>query len=309
MKALAARLRANRFLRIATVVLTAVLPLTPVVSGAIVAMTARRDGWRLAATDVAAALVVLTGLLQLTSGDVVRPMLSALALWGGALLAGSLLRSFRSVDLAVQALVLLALAELLVATLAIPDAQGYWLPFLKALIQAAGLPQVGGLPPEWLGTMASLMHGVFAASLLSTLMPALIFALWLDGDEVDREGPDSGGSGRDPGAGPWRRRFLELRLGRVLSLAAFGAAGLLVTGFPSLGGGTLLVLGTGFVAQGLSIVHWTADRRSWPRVWPLGVYGTLVFGAPAAGLLLVFLALAGLLDNVVGLRRRGSDVV
>ncbi len=291
------------------VVLTSVLPLAPVVSGAIVVVTARRDGWRLAAIDAVAALLILVGLLQLTSGDVVRPMLSALALWGGALLAGSLLRSFSSIDLAVQALVLLALTELLVATLVIPDAQGYWQPFLEALIQAAGLPQVGGLPPEWLGTMATLMHGVFAASLLSTLIPALMFALWLDGEGLDGEAPDGGRPDGDVGGGQWRRRFLELRLGRVLSLAAFGAAVLLLTGFPSLGGGALLVLGTGFVAQGLAIVHWTADKRSWPRVWPLGLYGTLVFGAPAAGLLLVALALAGLVDNAFGLRRYRSNVV
>ena len=299
MNALAARLRTNRPLRIATVVLTSVLPLTPVVSGGIVVMTAIREGWRVATMDTVAAVLVLVGLLQLTTGDAVRPMQSALALWGGALLGGSLLRGFRSVDLAVQALVLLALAGVLVATLAIPDAQGYWQPFLEALIKAAGLPQVGGLPPEWLGTMAALMHGVLAASLLATLVPALMLGLWFD-----RDVPDS-----DAEAGQWRRRFLELRLGRVLSLAAFGAAALVLLGYLSLGGGALLVLGTGFVAQGLAIVHWTAEQRSWPRIWPLGLYGTLVFGAPAAGLLLMLLAAAGLLDNAVGLRRRRSNVV
>jgi hypothetical protein len=295
----AVRLRANRFLRIGMLVVTSVLPLTPVVSGAIVVMTALRDGWRTATIDTVAGVLVLAGLLQLTSGDVVRPMLSALALWGGALLGGNLLRSFRSVDLAVQALVLLSLAGLVAATLAIPDAQGYWQPFLEALIKAAGLPQVGGFPPEWLGTMATLMHGVFAASLLTTLIPALMLALWLDRDAPDRDAEE----------GQWRRRFLEFRLGRVLSLATFGAAALVLMGALSLGGGALLVLGTGLVAQGLAIVHWTAEERSWPRIWPLGLYGALVFGAPAAGLLLMLLATVGLLDNAFGLRRRRSNVV
>ena len=299
MNGVAARLQTHRLLRIATVVLTAVLPLTPVVSAAIVVMTTLREGVRLATIDTVAAVLVLVGMLQLTSGDVVRPMLSALALWGGALLGGSLLRSFRSVDLAVQALVLLALAGVLMATLAIPDAQGYWQPFLEALIKAAGLPQVGGLPSEWLGTMAALMHGAVAASLLATLIPALMLGLWFN-----RRVPDT-----DAEAGNWRRRFLELRLGRVLSLTAFGAATLVPMGFLSLGGGALLVLGIGFVGQGLAIVHWTADQRSWPRIWPLGLYGTLVFGAPAAGLLLILLAIVGLLDNAFSLRRRRSNVV
>ena len=299
MNGLAARLRANRLLRIATVVLTSVLPITPVISAAILAMTARREGWRPAAADTVAAALLLVGLLQFTAGAVVRPMLSAVALWVGALLGGSLLRGYRSVDLAVQTLVLLALAGVLGATVAIPDAQGYWRPFLEALIKAAGLPQVGGLPPEWLGTMAAVMHGVLAASLLATLIPALVLGLWFDRDVPDK----------DAEAGQWRRRCLELRLGRVLSLAAVGAAVLILMGFLSLGGGALLVLGTGFVAQGLAIVHWTAEQRSWPRIWPLGLYGTLVFGAPAAGLLLMLLATAGLLDNAVRLRRSRSNVV
>jgi hypothetical protein len=69
------------------------------------------------------------------------------------------------------------------------------------------------------------------------------------------------------------------------------------------------VLGTGFAAQGLAVVHWTADPRQWPRVWPLVLYGPLLLGAPLAGLLLAALAVAGLVDNGFRLRRHRSDVV
>ena len=74
-------------------------------------------------------------------------------------------------------------------------------------------------------------------------------------------------------------------------------------------GSDLLVLGTGFAAQGLAIVHWTADERRWPRVWPLVLYAPLLLGAPWAGLLLLGLALAGIADNGFALRRRRSDGV
>jgi hypothetical protein len=98
-------------------------------------------------------------------------------------------------------------------------------------------------------------------------------------------------------------------LGRVLSLAAAGAVALLAAGSVSLGGGLLLVLGTGFAAQGLAIVHWTADERGWPGIWPLVLYAPLLLGAPLAGVVLLGLALAGLLDNVWSLRWRRSNVV
>jgi hypothetical protein len=280
-------------------VLTFLLPLTNVISAAIVIMTARGSGWQRAALDVGASLVLLAGLVQLTNGEpgVAAPLTAVLgagALWSGAVLGGNLLRRFQSVDLAVQALVLVALLGMGAAGLAIPDARAHWQPVLEALIQASGLPQVSGLPAGWLSTMAALMHGVIAASLLFTLMLAMMLGLWLDPDAASTE---------------WRRRFLEMRLGRVLSLVAGLAAVLLVSGFVTLGGGALLVLGTGFAAQGLAIVHWTADERQWPRIWPLVLYGPLLLGAPPAGLLLAALALAGLVDNGVSLRRRRSNVV
>lgn len=292
-------LQTNRLARIAVVLLTFLLPLTNVISAAIVVMTTRCAGWRSAALDVGASLGLLAGLVLLTNGEAgtAAPVTSALgasALWGGALLSGNLLRRFQSVDLAVQALVVLALLGVSAAGLAIPDPRAHWQPVLAALIQAAGLPQASGLPAGWLGTVAALMHGVVGASLLSTLVLALMLGLWLDRDSASTE---------------WRQRFLELRLGRVLSLAAGAAAVLLLSGFVSFGGGALLVLGTGFTAQGLAVVHWTADQRRWPRIWPLVLYGPLLLGAPPAGLLLVALAIAGLVDNGFSLRRRRPDVV
>jgi len=292
-------LRAHRLPRIVLVIVTFLLPLTNVISAALVVMTARNDGWRSAALDVGVALGVLAAMVAFMGGATGTPSpgpaaLGAVALWGGAILGGALLRRFGSVDLALQALVVMALAGVLLASLLMPDAQGYWQPLLQALIEAAGLPLADGLPPNWLATLAALMHGVIGASLLSTLVLAVMLGLWLD---------------RDGEAGEWRRKFLEFRLGRVLSVATLIAGGLLAAGQVSLGGGLLLVLGTGFATQGLAIVHWTADERAWPGIWPLALYAPLLVGTPPAALVLLGLAFAGLLDNGVGLRRRRSNVV
>lgn len=299
MNGLARWVRRSRWSRSAAIVLTFLLPLTNIISAAFVIMVARDSGWRSAALDVVASLVLLTGIVLLASGEPggAAPLSTALgagALWSGALLSGGLLRRYQSVDLAVQALVLSALAGVGMASLVIADARAHWQPVLETLIRASGLPQISGLSPGWLGTVAALMHGVIGASLLFTLILAMMLALWLDGGPARPE---------------WRRRFLALRLGRVLALVAGIATVLLLAGYLSIGGGAILVLGMGFVAQGLAIVHWTADVRQWPRIWPLALYGPLLLGAPLAGLLLAGLALAGLVDNGFSLRRHRSNVV
>ncbi len=299
MSGIAGWLRRSRSARIAAIVITFLLPLTNVISAAIVVMAARSAGWRSAAVDAGASLVLLVGLVQLTSGEAgtAAPgpaVLGAGALWGGGLLAGIALRRYRSVDLAVQLVVVATLLGILLASALIPDSRAYWQPILEALIKAAGLPQVGGLPEGWLALVAGLMHGVIGASLLSTVILAVMLGLWLD---------------RETTEGDWRRQFLELRLGLVLSACVVVAAGLVMAGFVSLGGGALLVLGTGFMAQGLAIVHWTADHRAWPGIWPLALYAPLLLGAPTAGLLLLALAIGGLVDNGFSLRRRRTNVV
>lgn len=294
-------LRSYRLARIAAIVVTFLLPLTNLISAAIVVMVARGAGWRSAAVDIGASLLALGLLLQLTSGpagsgaSAIPAFLGAGALWGGALVSGSVLRRFGSVDLAVQTLVVVTLSGFIVLSLVIPDARAHWQPVLEALIRAAGLPQVGGLPEDWLATVAAMMHGVIGASLLSTLILALMLGLWLDRDAATD--------------GEWRRQFLDLRLGRVLSVAVLPAIALLLAGFTSFGGGALLILGTAFMTQGAAVVHWTADHWQWPRIWPLALYGPLLFGAPSAGLVLLALAIAGLVDNGYGLRRRRSNVV
>lgn len=292
-------LRKYRWARISAIVLTFLLPLTNVISGAIVVMTARGTGWRSGAVDAGASLLLITILAQLTSGDsgpaaIGSAALGAAGLWGGALLAGVVLRRYRSVSLAVQLITVLALFGYILASVLVPDPRAYWQPVLESLIKAAGLPQAGGLPDGWLATLAGLMNGVIGASLLSTLILAIMLGLWLDREAAD---------------GNWRRQFLELHLGRVLSAAALLAAALALAGSGSLGGGALLVLGTAFMAQGLAIVHWTADHRSWPAIWPLALYAPLLVGAPLAGLLILILAAAGLVDNIFSLRRPRTNVV
>lgn len=301
----------RRAIRVVVIVLTFLLPVTNVLSAAVLILTARH-GWRSVFLDAGIGLVALVALFRVTGNAApVAGLVSAAGLWGGAALGGLLLVRYRSVTLVVQALVIAALAGVSVAMALIPNPRAYWQPILEEVVKAAGLPQAGKLPPDWLGTLAALMHGVIASGLLSTLMLALMLALWM----AQKAGPMPVAAGGSLVAldadrpGGWRQQFLELRLGLVLVAISGIAALVLAAGHVTLGGSLLLVLATGFVAQGLSIVHWTAAERRWPRVWPFLLYGLMLLGAPVGGILLLVLAIAGLADNVLPLRRPRPDVV
>lgn len=294
MSRLASWLSSNRRSRIFLIAGTLLLPLVNLLSGAVVAMTAATAGWRTALTDCLAALGILVLLLALSGGPWDSAVAGALSMWAGALLGGHLLGRTGSFDLAVQVLVVLAVLAVFVLSLILPDARSYWLPILEQLIRSAGLPQSEGLPADWLGRLAALMYGVIGASVLMSVLIALLL------------GGSLAASGDRPA---WRRQVLQLRLGRALTGLSLPGLAAIAIGLNDAGTGVLLVLATGFVAQGLAVIHWTADHRAWPRYWSVALYGPLMLSASLAGLLLVGLTAIGILDNLVGLRRSRTNVV
>jgi hypothetical protein len=294
MSRLAIWLSSNRRSRIFLIAGTLLLPLVNVLSGAVVAMTAATLGWRVALTDCLAGVGILVVLLALSGGPWDSAVVGALTMWAGTLLGGHLLGRTGSFDLAVQLLVAVAALVVFVASLMLPDARSYWLPILEQLIRTAGLPQSEGLPVDWLGRLAALMYGVIGASVLMSVLIALLLGGSMAAT-ADRVG--------------WRQQVLRLRLGRVLTVLMLVGLAAIGIGLRDAVSGVLLVLATGFVAQGLAVIHWTADYRGWPRFWSIVIYGPLMLSPSLAGLLLVGLVTTGMLDNLISLRRSRTNVV
>jgi hypothetical protein len=133
-----------------------------------------------------------------------------------------------------------------------------------------------------------------SASVVASAVAALFIGCWWAGQI---------------GGGRFSAEFRELRMGKVLGVLA-GVIGLLfLTAARPTADDLLLVLGTGFVLQGLAVVHWHGARRAWFRGWPLLLYMPLGLLPALAGLELSLLALLGLLDNGYSLRRPVGKVV
>jgi hypothetical protein len=270
-----------------------ILPFLAIASAGIVVLVTLREGWRRAAQDVAVAMVALAAAAALMSGNWVAVLGGAAATWLMAIVVAELHRT-GSLNLAVQATILLGLAGAALFLWSHPDPQLYWEGMLGELIAAGGAAGLEVLPQDLLPRAASVMTGVVAASIAGSAICALCLGCWWAGE-----------SGQ-PGIGDeWR----ELRLGRILGLIAAGVAVLLVLGRGDSADDLALVIGSGFVLQGLAVLHWLAARRKWPTIWPWAVYLPLAL-VPMVGVVeVMLLAVLGLVDNSFDLRRPGPGVV
>lgn len=283
----------RRVVRIALIAFLFPMPLLSVVSAALVVSGAISRGWRSAAQDCAGALLLLVALTALAGGIWFEIGVGAALTWAVAVLLGQL-RRIGSMTLALQVAVLLGVAGALAFVVWSRDPQAFWEQVLGELAQraqSAGL-EVG--PADLLPAAAGLMTGMMAASAVASSMAALFLGCWWTGTDGRR------GFGAE---------FREVRMGRVMGILGGVLGALLLTGLRPMVDDLLLVLATGFVVQGLAVIHWQGARRNWPRAWMLALYLPMALLPAVAAAELLALALLGLADNAFSLRRIDGKLV
>lgn len=286
-------LRRRRLLRIALIGLLFPLPLLAVVSAALVAMTTILHGWRLALQDCLGALLLLLLLTAFAGGYWVEIGVGAWLTWMVAVLLAHLRRE-ASLTLALQVAVLLGLAGTLAFLLWSPDPLAFWEQVLVELVERARIAGLQVEPSDFGMGVVMVMTGMMAASAVASSMAALFLGSWWAGQHKGRT---------------FGQEFQLLSMGRVISLSAAVLGLLFVFGVRSFVDDLLLVLATGFIVQGLAVIHWHGARRGWPAVWPLALYLPLVLLPAVAALEMLLLVLIGLVDNGYSLRRGWAKVV
>jgi hypothetical protein len=278
--------------RVWRVALTATLmPLLAFASAAIVMLVVLKSGWRIAAQDAALALVVAAAAAAAAGLNWLPLALVATLTWALSLAVAQLYRR-GGLNLTTQVLVLLALVAAAMFLAITPDPTAFWVGILQQLQAGGGLAGMAAVPQEMLPQAAAIMTGVMAAGGLASLVASLCLGRWLAAGAVGIGG-----------------EFRQLRLGKVLGWLAVALVALLWAGWRGAAGNLLLVLGTGFVMQGLAVVHWQASTRQWPAWWAWTLYLPLLLLPAVAVAQILLLATIGLVDNVLGLRRAGTSVV
>lgn len=282
---------AHRGARIGLIAGLLPLPLTGVLSAAIVVAVTISRGWRNALVDCLIAMLVLAIVTVVAGGLWSQVAVSGLITWSAAILLGSLTAMYGSLTLTLQALLMLCLLGLVVFVLLVADPVTFWEGVLGGVVQQMSELGVQFGEPGALLELAPVMSGLVAAGMVSSSMLALLLGTWW---AARSDGP------------AFRDLFVQIRLGYILGGIALlaGLAALFLPG--NLAGNALLVLGIGFVFQGLAVVHWLVAARGLPWFFLVPVYLPFFIGAASTVVALFLLATVGFVDNWYGLRRAGA---
>jgi hypothetical protein len=272
--------------------LTLLFPLSPVISGLVMAHLVFAKGVRVPALQgvVAGALLALIALIM--SASVGQIVASAVTWWVPVFLLAALARQWRSTTLALQVSVIIAMAVTIGFFVVLGDPADYWNETIAASIELArqaGLTEQADMLAESQSLIVPQMTMLFVFSTWSFYVMVVMvgYALY----QVL------------PGKKSVYGRFCDLNFGRVLAgiMAVISVAALV--------SGSVSLQNLGFVAfaifwlQGLAILHWLHTERRLPVFVVIMMYALLPF---LNVLLVLTFAVLGYMDAWFDFRARGK---
>jgi hypothetical protein len=285
MRAFAEWLSSRRYRSALVATLCGLLPLLSIPSAAVIVLAGLRHGAREALIVLASATLFLMFARALTGGAPMTAVVWSAGIWLPVVGLAELLRRSRSLSLCLQVAVvgLVALALFLYGA-------GEPVEQVRVALEAARAELGQMLGMELNAQQIAELAATFAAALfggtLVTLMAGVFLGRWWASLLAQ---------------GSFAAEFRQLRMGRVLALAAAGAIVLYAFMRAPALLSVLFIIGAGFLLQGLAVLHAAAATQGLHRAWLVVVYVALLFTAPYAG---PVIALVGWLDSWVDLRAR-----
>lgn len=283
----------------ATILAVLSLTLAPlgILSAAVVGLVTLREGPR-PGIFVAFMATAACGLLAILTVGNMAPALGFLALlWLPAWFLGAVLRTTRSLALAVQGALFLGLALIVVYYLQFPDPVAEWTrllePFSQTFVDSKLIE--ASQREELVQGMARWMTGIFAAVYYLQLVAALLFARWWQAMLYN--------------PGGFRQEFHRLSMQRwvaylgllILALAFTADDGLMVKY-------VAVLLMAAYFIQGLAVIHASVAKSGSNPGWLIAMYVLLLLAAPYMIPVLVIAGFAdGLFDFRARMRSKGDD--
>lgn len=287
MFSLASWLAAQRVRRVVFIAGLFPLPFLGLLSAATVVMAAELRGPRDALIDCGLALLLLAGMAFVVGMDVRLLAASAVLSWLVWMLLGSVAGWSGSLQLAMQAALLLAISALIVLLVAVDDAPAYWTGILEALY--ADLAEQGVAVEANIADQAAVMSGVVVSgSFVGSAVALLLGSSWASAVQQ----------------GDFAAQFRRLRLGYVIGVLAALAGLAQMLGVDT--AGALLLFGAGFMFHGMGVLAWWANQLGWPRGWWIGLCILTLLLPNLLIIGLVVFAAAGFIDNWYSLRRKSA---
>jgi hypothetical protein len=217
---------------------------------------------------------------------VVKVSYALLIFWIPILVSAEVLRRSKNLALAVLTVLLIVIAAVLIFFAIVPDPALLWTQLFDRLMQVPELASQVQIPQQELGSIAKKMTGFVASSFLMALTACLLIGRWWQGRLVN--------------PGGFRREFLNLRLGRMLSVVAIGSIVVATFLKTQLSITLSAVLVTVYLFQGLAVFHAFVGNQPKSKIWLAVFYMLLLLFRE----IVVMVSLWGLVDAWLDSRRR-----
>jgi len=273
--------------------LTLLMPLVQILSGAVLAFLVLHQGPTKSMLQGAIAIAIVAAIALISSGGAGQVIIGGLVTWTPVFLLAALLRQWRSVNLALQVSVIVALVGMLVFFAAVPDPIAFWKSVLSAfslVFSEAGLHEQADVLLTQQDVIAPQMTLIFVFTSWS-----MVVCMTLLGNALYQKLP--GGSSN-------YGQFRDLNFGRVLAIV------MAVTSLAAMASSAVWIQNVSFLMfsvfwlQGLAIAHWLRAEGRMPGFALVLVYILL----PVLNFLVVVgLAVAGYADAWFAFRRRAAS--
>ncbi|PLY12072.1 MAG: DUF2232 domain-containing protein [Sedimenticola sp.] len=275
--------------------LSFLFPPASILSSGAVALVTLRNGLKDGLLVLVFAGIACGVLAQLTLGVLLPAVGFVLLLWLPMVLLAVLLRSSRSLALALQGGVGLGLLFILVQFLQVQDPVSEWQTLLEPFSQS--LVDAELIDPSQQKTlveiMAKWMPGLIAAGFLLQSIAGLILARWWQSMLYN--------------PGGFRQEFHQLRLSKILALATLVVVVsrlLLSDEASTFVDALMMVFIAAWFIQGLALAHGALGTLGVNSGWLIGIYLLLIFAMPHA---VMVLASAGFADAWFDFRARLAE--
>jgi hypothetical protein len=270
---------------------TLMLPLSPVVSGLVMALLSLQHGWRTSALQAIAAGTVLAVVALLVKVPAIQILVNAVSTWLPAIFLSLLLRNWRSLTLTLQVSAIAAGVATLAFFVVLGDPTDYWngvISTLAEVFKVNGLTEQAALLLERQAVIVPQMTMLFVFFSWSLYVLVLLLGYMLFQSLPEQTGVFG--------------RFRDLNFGRVLAgILAVTSVLALVTGAAWLQNVAFVLLAV-FWIQGLALLHWLRAHGRLPVFVLIAVYALL----PVLNVVLVVaFAVVGYTDAWFDYRTRG----
>lgn len=273
--------------------LTLLMPLVQIISGAIIAFLVLYQGPTKSMLQGMVAVAIVSAIALITGGSAGAALIGGLVTWTPVFLLAALLRQWRSVNLALQVSVIVALLGMLAFFVVVPDPIAFWKSVLSAfslVFSEAGLHEQADVLLTQQDVIAPQMTLIFVFTSWS-----MIVCMTLLGNALYQ---------KLPGSSPNYGQFRDLNFGRVLAIV------MAVTSLAAMASSAVWIQNVSFLMfsvfwlQGLAIAHWLRAEGRMPGFALVLVYVLL----PILNFLVVVgLAVAGYADAWFAFRRRAAS--